>query len=193
MIQSEPPNTPVDIAAGGAQSFCVSAHTNGRIEFSNRISVPLRRCRRCKKQWVGVNTFNLQSSVTPTPDVVAESATISNDGIVRLSNGSGAFSVASTNVGAEGFLTVRARVPDGLAVSLPLCQTDPMTAQCINPVLPAASASMFFSNEATPTFSIFPSSNLEIPFAPEVNRVFVEFLDDNGVVRGSTGVAIITQ
>jgi hypothetical protein len=32
-----------------------------------------------------------------------------------------------------------------------------------------------------------------VPFVPQTNRIFVEFTDANGIVRGSTSVAVETQ
>jgi hypothetical protein len=32
-----------------------------------------------------------------------------------------------------------------------------------------------------------------VPFVPQTNRIFVEFSDVSGIVRGSTGVAVETQ
>ena len=138
----------------------------------------------------GVNTFVLQANRNPTADLIALAATTSNDGIVALAGGVGAFSVASVNVGAPDWMAVRARVPEGLPVSVVLCQTDPATAACINPGVPAEAASAFFDSSSTPTFSVFPAASGPVAFDPAVSRVFVEFVDPMGVVRGSTSVAI---
>ena len=32
-----------------------------------------------------------------------------------------------------------------------------------------------------------------VPFVPQTNRIFVEFTDAGGTVRGSTSVAVATQ
>ena len=36
----------------------------------------------------------------------------------------------------------------------------------------------------TPTFSVAAQSSGTIPFDPDVNRFFLEFIDTHGVVRG---------
>ena len=46
---------------------------------------------------------------------------------------------------------------------------------------------------ATPTFGIFATATGSVPFDPANNRIFVQFGDEGGVVRGSTSVAVETQ
>jgi hypothetical protein len=46
---------------------------------------------------------------------------------------------------------------------------------------------------ATPTFGIFATASGAVPFLPATNRIFVQFSDATGVVRGSTSVAVETQ
>ena len=62
--------------------------------------------------------------------------------------------------------------------------------RCINPTVPAASVTTNVASNATPTFSIFASASEAIAFEPGNNRIAVEFADDTGVLRGSTGVAV---
>ena len=98
------PNTPVNIAAGAAQSFVFAMTPTGPIaptdvQFSFDCAetdpAPIN---------VGLNTFLLSASDTPVPDIVALAVTLSNDGIVNIpgTNGTGAFAVATVNVGASG-------------------------------------------------------------------------------------------
>jgi hypothetical protein len=49
-----------------------------------------------------------------------------------------------------------------------------------------------FAAGATPTFSVFLLPTGTIPFAPSAYRVFLRFIDTNGVSHGSTSVAVQT-
>ena len=104
------PNTPVNIAAGAAQSFVFAitptapiAPTDVQFSFdcTNTDPAPIN---------VGLNTLLLSASATPVPDIVALAATLTNDGIVNIpgANGTGAFAVATVNVGASGSITASA-------------------------------------------------------------------------------------
>ena len=46
---------------------------------------------------------------------------------------------------------------------------------------------------ATPTFGIFATASDGVPLVPKTNRIFAEFSGANGVVRGSTSVAVETE
>jgi YVTN family beta-propeller protein len=188
------PNTPVDIAAGAAQSFVISltptaaiAPTDVRLSFgcSNTNPAPIS---------AGLNTLLFSASTTPIPDIVALAATLNNDGIVNVpgTTGTGAFAVATVNVGASGSITASA---DTGAASLPvnifLCQTDPATGQCISAI--GSTVTTAINANATPTFGIFVQGNGDVPFDPAASRIFVRFEDGGGVTRGSTSVAVRTQ
>lgn len=188
------PDTPVNILAGGIQSFVFGltptgpiAPTDVQLSFActNRAPAAIT---------IGLNTLLFSASTTPIPDIVALAATVTNDGIVTLSGvpGTGAFSVATVNVGVGGAIT--ASVDTGsavLPVSLVVCQTDPATAECLAP--PASTVTLQIDANATPTFGIFVGAGGAIPFNPAVNRVFVRFKDAGAVTRGATSVAVRTQ
>jgi hypothetical protein len=141
----------------------------------------------------GVNTLNLLASTTPVPDIVAVNAT-SDPGYVDVSasTGTGAFAVATDNIGAPG--TITASVNTGAAnlpVTLAICQTTPSTGACLS--APVPSVMLPIASGATDTFGIFVVSSSAIPDMPAVNRIFVQFTDSGGVVRGETSVAVRTQ
>ena len=76
-------NTPVDIPAGGSQSFVIALTPHAPIaptdvEFS--FSVTTLRVAKL----TGINTLLFSASATPVPDIVALAATLSNDGIVNI-------------------------------------------------------------------------------------------------------------
>jgi CSLREA domain-containing protein len=188
------PNTPVNIGAGALQSFVFAftptvsfPPTDVQMSFDcvNSTPAPVN---------TGLNTLLLSASNTPVPDIVALAATLTNDGIVNIpgTNGTGAFAVATVNVGASGSITASA---DTGSASLPavinLCETNSATGQCISAIAPGVTTTI--NAGATPTFGIFVQGNGTVPFDPAVNRTFVRFKDAGGVTRGSTSVAVRTQ
>ncbi len=190
------PNTPVDIGPGNAQSFVLSftpnaaftaTDTDFQFGCANADLAPIN---------TGLDTLLLSSSAVPVPDVVALSATVSNDGILDISGTSGAaaFAVATVNVGADSgsSLTVGANTGSAtLPVSFTLCQTNPSTGQCM--ATPTTSVSASFAANATPTFAVFAKAAGSIPFNPASSRIFVRISDTSGNIRGSTSVAVRTQ
>jgi hypothetical protein len=188
------PNTPVDVPAGKSQTFVVSltptaafGPTDVAFAFGGG-NAPVTS---------GVDTLLLSASTTPVPDIVALAATSGNAGIVNLlgAPGNGAFAVATVNVGLAGQIAVSADTGTAvLPVIIFLCQTNPNTAQCVNPAAPATGPLVVnIAAGETPTFGIFVAGTNTVPFDPTTNRIFVRFKDAGGVVRGSTSVAVRTQ
>jgi hypothetical protein len=188
------PNAPVDIPPGTSQSFVFGltptapiASTDVQLSFdcANSFPAPILS---------GINTFLLSASVNPVPDMLALAAAPTSDGIVNIpgTNGTGAFSVATVNLGAAGSITASADTGSAiLPVNIALCRTDPATGQCISAIGP--SITLQINSNETPTFGIFVQGNGDVPFDPAANRVFVRFEDSGGVTRGSTSVAVRTQ
>jgi hypothetical protein len=149
-----------------------------------------RRRRRGAEQ-TGLNTLLLSASATPVPDIVALAATAQNDGILQIT-GSNAFAVATVNVGASASITATATTGAAiLPLTISLCQTNPMSGQCISSI--GSSVTTVINANATPTFAIFAAGSGQVPFLPQTNRIFMQFGDANGIVRGSTSVAVETQ
>jgi len=190
------PNVPVDIPVGFAINFILvltptTLFDATAIEFAfdcaNTLPVDVLP---------GVNTLLLASTSTPGPDIVALGATLSNDGIVNIQGqaGTGVFAVASVNVGASATITATADTGGAsLPVAITLCQTNPSTGHCINPLSPGLSATVQINRNDTPTFSVFIQSNGDVPFLPGVNRVFVRFKTAGGATVGATSAALNTQ
>jgi hypothetical protein len=188
------PDTPADITAGGDQTFVLSLTVNGAqpptdtaIGFS---------CANADAAAIvsGIDTLLLSGSTSPVPDIVALAATASGNGTVDITgtNGTGAFAVASENVGAVGSITVSAAASETtLPLAVSICQTNPANGQCL--AAPASSVTTTIDANATPTFSIFATASGAIDFSPAVNRIAVQFTDATGLVRGSTSVAVQTQ
>ena len=133
------------------------------------------------------------SVIYPIVGIALGAATFGNDGIVNIpgANGTGAFAVATVNVGVGGSITAMADTGSAtLPVNIFLCQTNPATGQCISTI--GNSVTTTINANATPTFAVFVQGDGTVPFDPAANRIFVRF-GSNGVTRGSTSVAIRTQ
>jgi hypothetical protein len=187
------PNTPVDIPAGASQSFVVGLTPTGQLgPVYNNFAFFCANAN-VAPQSDGIDALLLSGSTTPTPDVVALAAS-GDPGIVDISgaNGTGAFAVATVNVGAAG--TIQAVADTGgvnLPISINLCQTVPSTGACM--ATPRPIVGMTINPGGTPTFGIFVSGNGTVPFDPTNNRVFVRFNDIGGTPRGATSLAVRTQ
>ena len=185
-------NVPVDIAAGQFQTYLIAltpttafAPTDVAFTFTAENTLapgaPL----------TGINTLLLSSSFSATPDIVALAAT--NGGIVDIPGvtGTGAFAVATVNVGASGNITATADTGGAaLPVNLFICQTNPGTGVCL--ASPAGSVTTVINANTTPTFAVFVQGNGTVAFDPAANRIFVRF-SSGGVTRGSTSVAVRTH
>jgi hypothetical protein len=181
-----PPNTPVTIAPGAAQSFLLAVTPTApfaRIEASFSVA-----CRNTAPAPVvsGVNTLFLQATTSPAPDPVALAATTSQDGILRLAS-AGVFVVATVNLGAPGLLTVSATA-EGLPVTITLCETNPATSICLAAPTPALQTQV--AAGGTPTFGVFVSAADPIAFDPANHRVQVHL--EGGGGGGGTSVAVCT-
>ena len=186
---SGPPDQPVTIAAGGAQSFVLAFGDAAPLRLS---ALPIVfDCAGVQPAAVtqGVNTVDLAFSATPTPDIIALAATTTPDLTVHIVNNAGAFALATINAGAAGIIEPEVDTGSAtLPVIINFCQTD-ATGQCItvsNDNVPAG---------GTATYSVFLSTNGEIPipFDPANSRIFVRFFGADGNGYGVTSVAVTTD
>ena len=191
-------DAPVNIAPGATQSFVMGFTPSAAFDTS---VVELRfGCESAVDATVveGLNTVLLSASDSPIADMVALAATVNQDGIVHIpgATGTGFFTVASVNVGAQDTISVTADTGAAtLPVTVTLCQTDPLTSACINPTSPGAGPmSVDVEQNGTPTFAVFVTGTEAIAFDPAFKRIFVRFAEDgSGVVRGATSVAVQTD
>jgi hypothetical protein len=187
------PDTPVDIAMGDSQSFVFAftptaeiSPTDVQLAFDCTNSDPA-------PVTLGLNTLLLAASTTPVSDIVALAATPTGDGTVGIpgDTGTGAFAVATVNVGSQQTITASADTGNAnLPVTLSICETNPGTGACLAP--PADTVTTDIAAGATPTFSVFAQGNGTVAFDPAANRIFVRYQDAGGVTRGSTSVAAQT-
>ena len=183
-------NDAVDLSAGLPRSFVVSISPS---DVTPAQELPLQAY--CESGGVtddlpGINTLAFSVTEIPSADVIALAATSSDDGTVTLpSDGSfGAFAVASINLGANSSIIVRPNISGATLSDVLVCETNPITGDCLSPAAPQVSLEI--APDATPTFSVFARSDNDIPFDPGSNRIALEFLDDSEGVRGRTSVAV---
>ncbi len=142
---------------------------------------------------VGVNTLLLSATEAPVPDIVALAATPDGTGSVEVPiTGSAVFAVATSNLGASATITARVSPrPSFLPLGFSICQTESITGACVT--APGGTVTTVVPAGATPAFAIFVAGlGQQVPFDPANSRIAVEFVDDGGVVRGSTSVAVHT-
>ncbi|GJL97938.1 MAG: hypothetical protein DHS20C06_17550 [Hyphobacterium sp.] len=186
-----------DIPAGGARSFVLSL-TPTASAVANSYDLPLRyKCDNsdAANMVSGVNSILLSFGPTPVPDIIAIAITPSGDGVLRVAdeNSASAFASAVSNVGAAGTLTVRP-VASGSASSMRLrvCETDPASGACLAPATETISRA--FAADETASFAIFARAQGEaVGFAPASTRIQFVAEDVDGVIRGSTSVAVRTN
>jgi uncharacterized protein GlcG (DUF336 family) len=186
------PNTPADIPAGASQSFVFALtpsapipSTDVAFNFSCANAAPAPTL-------PSVNTLLLTASLAAGPDIVALATTPSGDGVINVggTGETGAFAVATVNVGASGAIAVSADTGGAsLPLTLAICQTMPVTGACVGSPT-GGSLTVPFGANATPTFGIFVTASAAIAFDPANNRIFVRFRDGSGVTRGLTSVAV---
>ncbi len=187
-------NTPAPIAKNGTQTFLLTFQ--GTAAFvADDMAIDFD-CLGVGPALVttGVDTVDLTMSTSAIADVIALAATATNNGIAVIpgSTGTGAFAVASDNVGATA--QIIASVDTGsatLPVTPTICQSNPSTGVCLGTA--GSSVTVNFTAGLTPTFSIFLTASGAIPLDPANSRIFVRFKDSAGALHGSTSVAVETQ
>ncbi len=183
-------NAPVDIPPQAAQTYVISLTPRANIAPTDVVFSFPGADTALVTPLVGINTLLLSGSTTDVPDIVALTATPTNDGIVNLpaATNVNAFAVATVNVGIGGSITVSADTGGAqLPISIVVCQTDAGGA-CIQTA--EANVTTFINSGATPTFAFFVAGGGVIPFDPAANRIFARFKDAGGFTRGSSSVAV---
>ena len=186
------PNTGVDIASSATQTFVFGITPNAPIAGQEIALVT--RCDNAQTPVgaLGVNTFILNAEAVATPDLIAISATVTNDGIVEVPSNTGieVFTVAAVNIGTAGQITATPEFGD-LDVTATICETGGGGACLADPA--AQVVSDFAANE-TRFFSIFVTPNSPIAFDPANNRIRVLFRDSaTSATYGGTNVAVRSE
>jgi YVTN family beta-propeller protein len=187
-------NTPVNVAAGQAQSFVIALTPAAAFPPTNvAFTFTCANAPSPAATTIGVDALNLSGSTTPVPDVVALAAS-GDPGFVDIpgATGTGVFAVATVNLGTDATIIASANTGTAnLPVILTLCQTDPTSGACL--AAPTSNVMADIPPNATPTFGIFVTGSSAVANLPGVNRVFVTFTDSAGTLRGETSVAVRTQ
>lgn len=182
-------NEPVDIPAGGSQSFLIGLTPN-----SDFAATPVEFAFTCSTGTApsafGINTLLLSGNTELVADVIGVAVTPSLDGIVNLPRDGlfGVIALATTNVGAQATITAEPLDGVGLDGFLLICETNQDTGACL--LDPAASTTGLLEADGTRTYSVFANSNTAVTLDPTNLRIPVQFSDEFGNIRGSTSVAV---
>jgi murein DD-endopeptidase MepM/ murein hydrolase activator NlpD len=193
------PNVSADIPPGSVQNF-VAAFTP-RLNFeavtrtANAVDVTLHyHCTNAPNvtQIEGLNDVILSFSPDLVADVIAIGDTVSHDGVLRIPGAgkTGAFVVATSNVGAAVPITVTPVATSPMPLTLLVCETNPASGACI--AAPTPSVSRTLAAGETATWGIFGQATGAILLDPAGNRISVRYVDAGGILRGATSVAVAT-
>ena len=72
-----------------------------------------------------------------------------------------------------------------------VCQTNASTGECQE--APSGETGLTLAANATASFKVTLNASDYIGFSPENNRVFVRFIDEDGVLRGATSLSVRTS
>jgi hypothetical protein len=189
------PDTPVDIPAGGSQSYVIAM---SRTSLTNQADIRIdAQCANRITQTVipGLNTLLFTALPSVGPDIISVAATSGSPGRLSISapGATGAFAVAVTNAGAPGDILFTARAATGAqgVGQIQICRTDPNTAQCLTPRL--SEVALTLGANETASFSVFVTATGTIENQPAVNRVqFRATGATTGRIVGATSVAVRT-
>lgn len=184
-------DTPFPMAAGAVQTMVLSLTPSAAMAPTNLPLVFGCSGAQPAQSLPGLDTVLLSAAASQPADIIALAATPSADGVMRLSGvgSSGAFVVATSNVGTDATLTVTPNTGGAtLPLALSICQTDPSAGTCL--ASPASSVTLDMAAGATPTFAIFVGSSAPVPFAPATTRIYVDFADSGKASHGATSVAV---
>jgi len=185
------PNQRVSIGPHGGQSFLIALTPSGSFGPGD-VAFSFSCDGTSAGVVTGLNTLHFFASDGPTADVIMVAATSPNDGIVRISGGSGVLAVAMSNVGASDTVTISADTGGrGQPISLQLCQTDPGNGMCTSAIGPTVSIGL--GGGANATVAVFINAAGAVPLDPAANRIFVRAAASGGAQVGATSVADVTQ
>lgn len=189
------PNAPVDIPAGGSQSYVIAI---SRTSLTNQADIRIdAQCANRITQTVipGLNTLLFTALPSVGPDIISVAATSGSPGRLTIPalGGTGAFAVAVTNAGAPGDILFSAEATTGTqgVGQIQICRTDPNTAQCLTPRL--SEVALTLGANETASFSVFVTAEGTIANQPAGNRILFRAAGaSTGRIVGATSVAVRT-
>ena len=190
-------NTPVSIPAGQSQTFLLAFTPTAPFVSADVQFVYVCTGMPSVVPIVGINSLRLTFDANPVPDMIAIGLTSPNDGYAHTGGvgGTGIFAVAAVNIGVTANLTARLRVLDpATPLTALLCETfssGPTAGQC--KATQSATVNRTVNQNETTTWTAFVTSTGPIAQDAAHNRIFFEFIDGGGVVRGSTSTAVTTN
>jgi hypothetical protein len=184
------PNTPANIAAGAIQNYVFGFFPTGAIPETSLAMLFTCSNAADAPQTPGVNNFFIVANTSSVPDTVAQIATISGDGVVRIPSSSSTqlFAIGTSNVGATGTIVVSADA-GGLPLALTVCET---TGGSVCLALPTPTVTVNYLAGTNRSFAFFAQASGSIAFDPANNRIFAR-LKEAGVLRGATSAAVCTK
>ena len=189
---SGPANTPVDIPVGTTQRFNITFVP--RVAF-DPINVHFNfTCTNASLKSIdsGLSTLLLSATQAPVADIVALTSAPQGKLTLHSSTATGAFLVASLNLGASDQITMSADTGDiALPVGLLVCEFDVSRGTCLAPPHPSTQRNI--PRGKTSFYAVFVvGQGKSIALNPATTRVFLRFRDSNNVVRGLTSVTVQT-
>lgn len=201
------PNTPVNIPAGGRQSFVVgftptSALSQRLLGFDPSVTYRTQPIAfgffcdniRPAERRADLNTLRLVADGYRNTDIVTVAQSLSGDGIVSVpQNSVTRFSLTAQNIGTTGnSVAVVVRPTEGVALQSEICLSDPATGACITPF--ANGTLIALAPGATQTFTVrVGAGEAPVAFSPRSNRLSIVFFDSGtAALLGGTSIAVRT-
>ena len=183
-------NSPVDIPAGIAQKFNITfvpsipiapIDVQFEVVCTNTPSASITP---------GVNTLLLSASSTSVSDIVALTSAPNDQVTLPSSTATGAFLIASLNLGASDEITMSADTGNtSLPLNLLVCEFDASIGNCL--AVPSSTTTRRINSGEITFYAVFVvGQGTSIPLNPATNRVFARFHDSDDVVRGMTSIGV---
>ena len=136
-----------------------------------------------------LNQIELAASTAQAPDLLSAASTLETPGVVQLRGAerTGVFTLASLNNGAAASSIVVVPFATVSGVTLTICESNPATAECLEP--PAEAVTRSYDADQVRTYTLFVQSDRSIRPDFSTKRVLIEFRE-NESVRGRTSVAL---
>ena len=185
-----PANTTVDIPVGTSRKFNITfvprvafdpINVHFNFTCSNASATPIAS---------GLNTLLLSATNAPVADILALTSAPEGKLTLPSRSATGAFLLASLNLGASDQITMSADTGDRtLPIGLLVCEFDITRGTCVAAPQPTTKRSI--NTGRISFYAVFAiGKGQPIPLNTATTRIFVRFRDSNNMVRGLTSVAL---